>query len=93
LNQYGLKNNVITCLKDQGANLNVIALALKCVVNSKLVWKKASKALALTMYFPRHTDRGQQKKVCKSFKYISIKSAQFTIQKNIIWPRHFGKGK
>lgn len=73
LNQYGLKNNVITCVKDEGANLNVITLALKCVVNCKHVWKKAFKALALTMYFPRHTNRQHKKKVCKKFKYISIK--------------------
>jgi hypothetical protein len=62
LDQYGLKNNVITCVNDEDANLNVITLALKCVVNCKLVWKKASNALALTMYFPKHTNTGQQQK-------------------------------
>jgi len=36
LDQYGLKKNVITCVKDEGANLNVITLTLKCVVNCKL---------------------------------------------------------
>jgi len=84
LDQYGLTNNVITCVKDEGANLNIITLALKCVVNCKLVWKKASKTLVLTMYFPKHTNRRQQKKACKSFKYVSIKFAQFNLQKCII---------
>jgi len=49
-------------VKDEGANLNIITLALKRAVNCKLVWKKTSKALVLTMYFPKHTNRGQAKK-------------------------------
>lgn len=67
LDQYGLKNNVITCVNDEDANLNVITLALKYVVNCKLVWKKTFKALGLTMYFPKHTNRGQQKKSLQNF--------------------------
>jgi hypothetical protein len=34
-----------------------------------------------------------KKKVCKIFKYVSIKSTQFNLQKCITWPRHFGKSK
>jgi hypothetical protein len=59
-------------VKDE--NLNVITLVLKCVVNCKLVWKKASKALALTMYFPKHTNREQQqqKKFAKALNMFPL---------------------
>jgi len=30
---------------------------------------------------------------CKNLKHISIKSTKFDLQKCIIWPKKFGKGK
>ncbi len=63
-------------MKGEGANLKAMTSTLKFVVNCELLrLEENSKALALAMHFPKHANRGQQKKVCKQIIYVFIKFA------------------
>jgi hypothetical protein len=62
LNKYGLRKNIIVYVKDEGFNLN--AIALECIINyeSLSVKRKASKELVLCTLFQRCVFMVEQKK-------------------------------
>jgi hypothetical protein len=77
LDQYDLGENIIACVKDEGANLNVITIALKFVVNCEVLGMEESfQGICFGHAFLKACQYGTTKeKVCKNLKHISIKSA------------------
>ncbi len=95
LDKYGLRKKIIAYVKDEGSNLNAMTTTLKAVVNCEpLGLKESFKNTCFGHAFSKASQYYTPKeKVCKDLKYVSIKSAQAHLQKCIIWPKKFGKGK
>ncbi len=76
-----LRKKIIMYVKYKGANLNVMTLTLKLVVNYELFsleenFQGICFGHALSQAYQYGTTN---EKVCKSFRYVSIKFAQFDL--------------
>jgi hypothetical protein len=55
--QYGLRNKIIVYVKNEGSNLNTMAIALKFVVKCEVLGLvKTFKVFVLAMFFPKHVN-------------------------------------
>ncbi len=75
LDSYNLKKKIITYVKDEGANLNAMTMALKTIMIS-WEWKKVSMEHVFSKTYQYATT---EKRVCKNLKFVSIKSVQSNI--------------
>jgi hypothetical protein len=86
LDAYGLKNKIITYLKDEGSNLNTLTIcALKPIVKCETLGLEKS---FQGTYFGHDFSKVCQyattnDKVFKNLKYVFIKSTQAYLQKCI----------
>jgi hypothetical protein len=74
--QYGLINKIIVYVKDEGSNLNTMRIVLKFVVKCEVFGLNES---FQGVCFGHALEKACQcatinEKVCKNFKFISIKS-------------------
>jgi hypothetical protein len=72
-----LKEKIIAYVKDEGSNLNALITTLKSIAYYEATGmeEKKFKALVLGMHFSKVDHMLQwMKKLCKGFKYVSIKS-------------------
>jgi hypothetical protein len=54
LDNYALKKNIITYVKDEGSNLNTMTTTLKSIIIcDMLIWRKAFRAFVLVMHFSK----------------------------------------
>jgi hypothetical protein len=95
LSQYDLRKKIIEYVKDEGANLNAMTIALKFVVNYEVFGLEENfEGTCFGHAFSKPYQYGiAKKKVCKNLKHISIKSTQFNLQKCITWPKKSRKGR
>ncbi len=95
MDKYGLRKKIIAYVKDERSNLNVMTTTLKVIVNYESFGLKESfKGIYFGHVFSKPCQYGITKeKVCKDLKYVSINFAQIDLQKCIIWPKKFGKGR
>jgi hypothetical protein len=85
---------IITYVKDEGSNLNVMIIALKVVKCESLGFKKSFQGTCFRHVFSKTCQYGTTKeKVCKDLKYVSIKYVQANLQKCIIGLKCFGKAR
>jgi hypothetical protein len=55
--QYGLRNKIITYVKDEGLNLNIMTIVLKCVVKCEVLGLDENfQGAILAMLFPKHAN-------------------------------------
>jgi hypothetical protein len=75
--QYGLINKIIVYVKDEGSNLNTMRIALKFVVKCEVFGLNESfQGVCFGHAFLKTCQYVTiDEKVCKNFKFISIKSA------------------
>jgi hypothetical protein len=94
LHKYGLKEKIIVYVKDEGYNINVMVGALKSIVNYESFGLEESFYGTCSAHvFSKACQYGTAKeKVCKNFKYVSIKFAQVYLQKCITWLKKSMKG-
>jgi hypothetical protein len=76
LDAYGLRNKIITYVKDEGSNLNTLTNALKFVVKCEALGLEEN---FQGTYFGHVFSKAYQyattdEKICGSLKYVSIKS-------------------
>jgi hypothetical protein len=57
LDSFGLGKKIVTFVKDEGANLNAMSLALNSIVKV-VIWKKVSMEVVFDMFLPRHANMG-----------------------------------
>jgi hypothetical protein len=95
LNQYDLRKKIVTYVKDEGANLNAMTIALMFVMNCEVFGMEESfQGTCVGHAFSKACQYGiVEEFFCKNLKYVSIESTQFDLQKCIIWPKKFGKGR
>jgi len=76
VDEYGLKNNIITHVKGEGSNLNTLTNTLKFVVKCEtLGLKKSFQGTYFSHVFSKACQYVKiDDKVCKNLKYVSIKS-------------------
>jgi hypothetical protein len=77
IDQYGLRNKIITHVKNDGSNLNVMSIVLKFVVNCEILGLDES---FQSFYFGHVFSKACQyattnKKICRNLKFVSIKFA------------------
>jgi len=74
--QYGLINKIIVYVKDEGSNLNTMRIVLKFVVKCEVFGLNESfQSVCFGHAFSKACQYATiNKKVCKNFKFISIKS-------------------
>jgi hypothetical protein len=92
--KYGLRKK-IDYVENEGSNFNVIIITLKGVVNYESFGLEESfQGTCFGHAFSKACRYGTIKeKVCKDFKYVSIKSTQTNLQKCITWPKKSRKGR
>jgi len=78
LDAYGLRNKIITYVKDEGSNLNTLTNALKFVVKyESLGLEESFQGICFGHDFSKACQYATTNdKVCKNLKYVSIKFAQ-----------------
>jgi hypothetical protein len=93
LDAYGLRNKIITYVKDEGSNVNTLINALKFVVKCETLGLDESfQGTCFGHVFPKACQyTTTNDKVCKNLKYVFIKSTYANLQKCITWPKKFGK--
>ncbi len=93
--QYGLKNNIIAYVKDEGSDLNTMTIALKFVVKYEVLGLDENfQGSCFGHVFAKACQYANiNEKVCRNLKFVSIKSAQSDLKKCITWPKFFGKGR
>ncbi len=76
LNLYGLRNKIITYVKDEGSNLNKLTNALKSIIKCEtLGLEKNFQGICFNHSFFKTCQYATiNDKVCKNLKYVSIKS-------------------
>jgi hypothetical protein len=81
LDSYGLNKKIIVYVKDERANLNSMTRALKFVVNDEVLGLQESfDGICFGQEFSKTCQYAIVKeRLCKSLKYVSIKSAQSNI--------------
>jgi hypothetical protein len=87
LDSFGLKKKIIAFVKEEGVNLNAMTSIARSIVNcfnGNCFGHVLSKGCQYGII---------EEKVCKNMKFVSIKNAQFDIQKCITWLKKSGKGK
>jgi len=63
LDNYALKEVIITYVKDEGSNLNTMTTTLKSIVKHDMLGlEEVSRAFVLGMHFPRLVNMLQKKK-------------------------------
>jgi hypothetical protein len=84
---YGPRNKIIAYVKDEGSNLNTMTIILKFVVKCELFgFGESFQGTCFSHVFSKACQYVTiDKKVCKNFKFVSIKSAQSNLQKCITW--------
>ncbi len=82
LDKYGLRKKIITYVKDEGSNLNVMTTTLKVVVKCEPFGLEESfQDTCFGHAFSKACQyRTTKEKVCKDLKYVYIKSAQAHLQ-------------
>jgi len=95
LDKYGLRKNIITYVKDEGSNINVMTTALKVVVNCESFGLEESfQGTCFGHAFSKACQYGTvEQKVCKVLKYVFMKFVQTYLQKCITWPKKSTKGR
>ncbi len=85
------KKNIIVYMKDEGVNLNMMTLTIKFVMNCEFVGlEERFQGTCFGHAFSKASQYETIKeKVFKNFKYVSIKFAEFDLQKCITWPIFF----
>jgi hypothetical protein len=93
LDAYGLKNKIITYVKDEGSNLNTLTTTLKSVVKCETLGLEESfQGTCFGHVFSKVCQYATtDDKVCKNLKYVFIKSTRANLQKWITWPKKFRK--
>jgi hypothetical protein len=95
LDKYGLRNKIISYVKDEGSNFNAMITSLKAIVNYEFLGLEESfQGTCIGHVFSKACQYGITKEnVCKDLKYVSIKSVQTHLQKCITWLKKSGKGR
>jgi hypothetical protein len=95
LDFYNLRKKIIAYVKDEGANFNAMTRALKIVFNYDiLALEESFNGTCFGHVFSKTCQYATTKeKVCKNFKFFSIKSMQSNIQKCVTWPKKSRKGR
>jgi hypothetical protein len=93
--QYGLRNKIITYVKDERSNLNSMTIALKSIVKCEIFGLDESfQGACFGHVFSKACQYvTTNEKVCKNLKLVSIKSTQLDLQRCITWPKRYGNGK
>jgi hypothetical protein len=94
LDAYGLRNKIVTYVKDEGSNVNTLTSVLKYIIKYGTSGLKES---FQGTYFGHVFSKACQyattdNKVCRNLKFVSIKSTQVNFQKSITWLKKLGKG-
>jgi hypothetical protein len=89
LDKYGLRKKIVAYVKDEGSNLNVMIVTLKCVLSyESLGLKESFQGIFFGHAFSKACQYGIAKeKVYIGLKYVFINFAQVDLQKCIIWPK------
>jgi len=87
LEQYDLTKKIITYVKDEGANLNTMTIALKLVVNCEAwgVMEIFQGTYFGDAFFKARQNAIVKEIISKGLIYVSIKSTQIYLQKSITW--------
>ncbi len=95
LYSFGLRKKIIAFVKDEGANLNVMTLALRFIMSYDILGLEESfNGSCFGRVFFKACQYGTtKKKVCKDMRFMSIKNVQYDIHKCITWSKKFGKGR
>ncbi len=95
LEQYGLMNKMISYVKDEGANLNVLTIVLKSIVNCEAidVTKSLQGKCFEHAFFKACQHSTFDEKMCKDFIYVSIKSILTYLQNYITQPKKSKKDR
>jgi len=95
LYSFGLRKKIIAFVKDEGANLNVMTLALRFIMSYDILGLEESfnGSCFGRVFFKACQYGATKKKVCKDMRFMSIKNVQYDIQKCITWSKKFGKGR
>jgi hypothetical protein len=85
--QYGLRNKIITYVKDEGSNLNIMTIVLKFVVKFEVLGLDESfYGVCFGHAFSKECQHAIiDEIVCKNLKFVSIKSTKSNLQKCITW--------
>jgi hypothetical protein len=80
--QYRLRNKTIAYVKDEGSNLNIMTITFKFVVKCEVLdLNKSFQGVFLGNVFSKTCQHANtNKKICKNFKFVSIKYAQSNLQ-------------
>ncbi len=90
LGKYNLKKKIITYVKDEGFNLNTsMTTILKSVVNCNILGlqEKFQGSCFSHAFLKTYQYATIDEFFFKGLKYVSIKTAQFDLQKYITWPK------
>ncbi len=87
LDQYGLRNKIITYVKDEGSNLNTMTIGLNFVIKCEILGLDENFQGA---YFGHVFSKACQYattngKICRNLMFVSIKYTQSNLQKCITW--------
>ncbi len=93
--QVWFKGKNIAYVKDKSSNFNTMTNALKSIFNCESIGlEEIFQGSHFGHVFPNACQYGTTyEKMCRSFKYISIKFTHVDMQKCIIWLNFFGNGK
>ncbi len=94
MDSFGLRKKIIAFVKDEGVNLNAMIFALRSIVNCDILGLKESfNGSCFGHVLCKGCQYGiVEENICKDMRFVSIKNAQFEIQKCITWLKKFGKG-
>jgi len=95
LDSFALRKKIITYVKDEGFNMNIMTTTLKSIISCDMLDLEES---FNGIYFGHAFSKACQyattkEKNCKYLQYVLIKYAQRDLEKCIIWPNFFGKGR
>ncbi len=81
LDKYGLREKIITYVKDEGSNLNAMTGALKFVVNCEAFGLEENfQGTCFGHVFSNACQYNiEEEKVCRNLTYVSIKSTQIDL--------------
>jgi hypothetical protein len=84
LDQYGLKNKIITYVKNEGSNLNTMTIALKFVMKCD----ESFETICFRHFPPKECQFVITNDFfCRNLKYVLIKFRKSDLQKCVIWPK------
>jgi hypothetical protein len=95
LDENGLRKKIIAYVKDERENLNAMRIAINLWLVVRLwVWKKVFRVIVFAISFFKTCQYvTTEKKVHEIFKCLSIQVIESNLQKCIMWPNFFGKGR